>query len=314
MTGAVVAATLLLLEDDDVLGPLARPFPRDEIEQAVRIVVPAINVLLGYAPWRATRALGLLAERIASPGFIAHYVLRKHLVRTAILEALRDGFRQVVLLGAGFDMLGHTLPETARVFELDLPAARRAKRDAMLREPVAKTTYLEADFSQESLRQVLDACSEFDPRSATVFVAEGLVMYLACDRVMTLLGDIAHFPAPTRSVFSVITPDARGDMRLHSQRRIVDRVMRFLEEPFVWGIDEPSMSKTFAASDLIVDEIRSTSDLRSEHFAGLPKNRLPRDTGERIIFASNQLASKKACPKATAANQSARAISLAQDV
>ena len=72
VTAAVVAATLLLLRDDPELGHLVDRVTLAPIERAVREVVPVLGSLLDHAPWPLLKRAAFVAERLLSPGFVAH--------------------------------------------------------------------------------------------------------------------------------------------------------------------------------------------------------------------------------------------------
>lgn len=284
MTAAVVAATLLLLRDDPALGQLVDPRILDAIDRSVREPVPAFGWALDRVPWPILRRAALGIERLVSPGFVAHYALRKHLVRTHLLEAISDGHQQVVLLGAGFDMLSVAVPDIAHVFEVDLPATQAAKRRAV-RDGLRQVTYVPVDLSSSSLRAALLAAPGFDPRADTVFVAEGLLMYLDRPVVEGIFADMTELEGRVRLVASVVTPDPKGRVRLHSQRRVVDLCMRLLGERFVWGESVERLEETLAAYDLDLEIVSSTTEL--DNVAKGPV-RGRRRTGEVIVVASTR--------------------------
>ncbi len=284
-TAALVASTLLLLRDDPAFEGLIDQTARDQIEASVRATIPAFGVALDRLPWPALRRLAFAVERLVSPGFIAHYALRKHAVRAHLRTATESGYRQVVLLGAGFDMLATSLPASTSLFEVDLPATQAAKRAACAPSP--HTHFVPVDLSQERLLDALHRTGAFDPQAPTVFVAEGLLMYLAADRVAALLDDIASASTGgTRVIVSVLTPDSRGLFRIHSQRRVVDVCMRWLEEPFVWGIQRGEIASLLSSHGLRLESITCTTELRDALLPRRARRRIPRRTGELVVLAS----------------------------
>lgn len=283
VTAAVVAATLLLLRDDPALGHLVDRRTLDAVERSIREPLPGIGWALDRVPWPILRRAALGVERLVSPGFVAHYVLRKHLVRTHLLEAIADGHRQVVLVGAGFDMLSAAVPDVANVFEVDLPATQAAKQRALAGAGMREVTYVPVDLSTDSLRSALLDAPGFDPRADTVFVAEGLLMYLDRPTVEGVFADITELDGRVRLVASIVTPDPKGRVRLHSQRRVVDLCMTLLGERFLWGESAERLEETLAAYDLDLEIVSSTTELdrmTKEPIRGR------RRTGEVIVVAS----------------------------
>lgn len=283
VTAAVVAATLLLARDDPTLGHLVDRATLDAVDRSIREPLPVLGWALDRVPWPILRRAALGVERLVSPGFVAHYALRKHLVRTHLLGAVAEGYRQVVLVGAGFDMLSAAVPEGARVFEVDLPATQAAKQRAVPRG-ARDVTYVPVDLSSSRLRAALLQAPGFDARADTVFVAEGLLMYLEPSAVERIFADISEMSGRVRLVASVVTPDPKGRVRLHSQRQVVDLCMRLLGERFVWGASVEHLEETLGAHDLALESVSSTTDLDHGR-TGLPA-RGRRRTGEVIVVAS----------------------------
>ncbi len=284
-TAALVASTLLLLRDDPAFHGLVDDAARDRIEAAVRTTIPAFGTAIDRVPWALLRQVAFAVERLVSPGFIGHYALRKHAIREHLKTAAENGFRQVVLVGAGFDMLSSSLPESVTTFEVDLAATQAAKR--AVSAPTRHTHYVSADLAHESLFDALRNTGAFDPRARTVFVAEGLLMYLTVDRVASLLDAIAgSSTGETRVILSVLTPDAGGRFRIHSQRRVVDLCMRWLNEPFVWGIERGEIAPLLSTHGLRLEHLICTTELRDALLPRRARRRIPRRTGELVVVAS----------------------------
>lgn len=270
------------MRDDEALGDFVHRPSLPDVERAVRSSLPVLGTLLDVVPWPILRRMALGVERVVSPGFVAHYALRKELVRVELLAAVADGFEQVVLLGAGFDMLASSLPERARVFEVDHPGTQRHRAVACSTERVV---LVPVDLTSDGLLAALRAAPGYDPHADTVFVAEGLVMYLPGPRVEALLADMGRrHGGRTRVIASVVTPDASGRVRLHSQHRVVDLCMRLLGEPFVWGEPVDELTARLERHDLFVDRVASP-DLVD----GRLGRRMPRVTGELVVVASSSL-------------------------
>ncbi|MBX3192818.1 MAG: class I SAM-dependent methyltransferase [Labilithrix sp.] len=240
--------------------------------------------MLDHVPWPVLRRLAFAAEKLVSPSFVAHYALRKAAIREAMRAAVADGHRQVVLLGAGFDMMSMSVPDGARVFEVDLPATQEIKRHALREARVRDVTFVPADLSRARLRDVLRATPGFDAAADTLFVAEGLLMYLDVAAIDRILADLPCERRRTRVIASFVTPDARGRVRMHSQRRVVDLCMTLLGEEFVWGADAAGLRERLERHGLRVDAMLANAD-----YAGsLAGRRKPtRSSGELIAVASS---------------------------
>ena len=111
-------------------------------------------------------------------------------------------------------------------------------------------------------------------------------MYLTPARVDAVLRDMgARCGGRTRAIVTVITPDAAGRMRLHTQRRVVDMCMGWLDEPFVWGERREAIDSLLLRHGMRAIKIVSTLELRDQVLGGRARRRLPRATGEIVVVA-----------------------------
>ena len=210
--------------------------------------------ILARRPWY--RAFTRLAERRTLPGIVAHYALRKRFLEDTARRALtHDGFIQVVVLGAGFDTLALRLapefPQTTFV-EVDHPATQTAKQDALARHGAVwpNLHFAPADLSQSRLADVLDGRpAAYRPDAATLFVAEGLLMYLEAAVVSALFRDAAGGAGTPRRrfAFTFLEPDASGAANFSPPSRFVDLWLRRRGEPFRWGVARNDLAGWLAA-------------------------------------------------------------------
>lgn len=116
-----------------------------------------------------------------------------------ILEAVKDGCEQVVLLAAGLDSRAFRLglAENVTVFELDQAAVLNFKEAVLARHgasPTCQRIPLAADLRAD-WPQALRA-ARFDASLRTMWVAEGLLMYLSRSDADQLLARIRALSAP----------------------------------------------------------------------------------------------------------------------
>jgi methyltransferase (TIGR00027 family) len=115
----------------------------------------------------------------------------------AVQHAIRDGIRQVVILGAGYDARAWRLQQPGvRFFEIDYPATQQEKRR---RAPTGgDVTYVPADLRQHGLTKTLQETGlSADQRS--VFIAEGLTMYFTARETQRMFAELATVaPAESR--------------------------------------------------------------------------------------------------------------------
>jgi len=144
--------------------------------------------LWSFPPTR--RFLWNLSESVL-PGGALHILLRKRVVEETVRSALEGGATQAVSFGAGFDPLFLRLAPHfpgVRFYELDHPDTQSVKRRALEAEGVPeRVELLSVDFRREVAGERLRACPEYDPAARTVFIAEGVLMYLSPPEVAELM-------------------------------------------------------------------------------------------------------------------------------
>ena len=113
----------------------------------------------------------------------------------AVLERALPEISQLVILGAGFDTRCYRLPQpsTLRCFELDEAATQQVKRAALAEAHVdaSGVTFVSADFEREDWLDNLIARG-FDPQRKSLFVWEGVTMYLSREGIESTLRKIAR--------------------------------------------------------------------------------------------------------------------------
>ena len=106
---------------------------------------------------------------------------------------------QFVLLGAGFDTraYGDLVRDDLQFFELDQPQTQRLKTACLSRAGLTtdRVIYLEIDFANEDWAMKL-AQSSFDPDKLTIFLWEGVTLYLSETQVCQTLEKIRANSTP----------------------------------------------------------------------------------------------------------------------
>ena len=168
-----------------------------------------------------TRAMAEDLER-RMPGWSNSIRARVRYFDDATERAARDGVRQMVVLGAGYDTRAYRIEavkDAVRVFEVDRPPILARKTDIITRvlgAVPAHVTAVPLDLEDEDLWDRL-ARAGFSAELSTLFVLEGLVMYLPRDAVEGLLSGIArHAPAGSSVLFDCV-PQSLADGTLDAE-------------------------------------------------------------------------------------------------
>ena len=130
-----------------------------------------------------------------SPGVLEFLAARTRFIDDYLQSCITDGIRQLVILGAGFDARAYRFEQLrgqVKVFEVDHPATQRAKIEKIgkiLGAPPEHVTFVPIDFGSETLDQLFT--SGYDKRLKTLFIWEGVTMYIAADAVDATLAFVA---------------------------------------------------------------------------------------------------------------------------
>jgi methyltransferase (TIGR00027 family) len=283
-TALIVAAGLQLLQP---VPALAAMLPTDAIRRGaalLRLTHPRLAGLLRLS-WFRTLCRSL--ERATLPGITLHFALRKQRLRDHAQAAIADGCRQLVVLGAGLDTmcaeLGAAHPALTCI-EVDHPATQRIKRDAM--DALGQGGhYLGADLAQQRLAAALASHAAFRSDVPTLFVLEGLLMYLPRDAVAALFAQMASCAPASRVAFTWLEPQADGLPNFRQRSKLVDFWLALRGEPFLSGMLRSDLAAFLAAQGYALEAIgESAAVLTPQALAALGSKGLPL-AGEYIAFA-----------------------------
>jgi methyltransferase (TIGR00027 family) len=168
--------------------------------------------------------------------------------RVTFIDAAVDRYlaevTQFVILGAGFDTRALRLPEGSRVrsFEVDTPRTL-ATNPAMLKKAgidSAGVAFVAADFKTEDwLTKLVNA--GFDPNRLTLFLWEGVTMYLDREAVESTLRKIASTARGSVVVFDYFTAEPLESQALYW--RYARSMTRTAGEPLKFGLNSTPPSR-----------------------------------------------------------------------
>ncbi len=216
-TAYLIAASTVFVSRDRRMG---RFVPAHAAELCARFINARPRLagrLLSALSAGRLRRLGALVERLTVPGIQLHYALRKRFIEEQTRAALAAGFTQAVVLGAGFDTLALRLcgefPAT-RFFEIDHAHTQRLKIAALAGSEDARSRnlfFIPLDLARARLETALLSCAAFRRDAKTLFIAEGVLMYLAPGEVDELFRSVRDSGVcETRFVFTFMEPRRRG--------------------------------------------------------------------------------------------------------
>ncbi|MBD3309334.1 SAM-dependent methyltransferase [candidate division KSB3 bacterium] len=175
------------------------------------------------------------------PGQFVAFGQRKAFCERQVREAIQAGVTQVLVLGAGYDTMGWRLSAeltTVNFFEIDHPATARVKAKGIHAMGYRENLHLLAeDLSQRELVDVLTATTSWDQTATTLFIAEGLLMYLPHEAVCDLFRQCTAMSGDeSRFAFSYIgtAPDGKPDAG--PWKGVILWLLKMKSEPWLWSI------------------------------------------------------------------------------
>lgn len=186
------------------------------------------------------RALLHTAEKMLMPGIGLHYVLRKRYIEQQSRQAIDEGFEQIISLGAGFDSLCWRLSSEyplLNFIEIDHPASSALKQQALnkLGEVSASLHFLNVDFAQQTLLDALRQCPSFHEKKRTLYICEGVMMYLQPDAITLLMQSIATLAGENgRFIFTAVAP---MDSPNNNTGWLHKFALKFMDEPLCWSFE-----------------------------------------------------------------------------
>ncbi len=213
----------------------------------------------GYAEWRG-------------PGVYGFLVARDRYIDDVLQSALDSGLQQLVILGAGYDSRAYRFELEGRVktFEVDHPATQQPKL-AKLAEIFGKVPdhvcYVPIDFNVQTLEGGLLPAG-YNPSLKTLFIWQGVCMYLTPEAVDATLAFVAVHSAPGSAiVFDYIYREVL-DNELHGEVRSMRRYRFMSGEGLTFGIPEGSVETFLKQRGFSQVKDMDAVGLKSAYFTG----------------------------------------------
>jgi methyltransferase (TIGR00027 family) len=202
-----------------------------------------------------------------APGVLAFITARERYIDDFLKTCLAEGFTQVVILGAGFDTRAYRIAgiDKVHVFEVDHPDTQAYKLERLKKvvDPLpVNVSFVAVDFNTQSLSERLLA-SCYSESGKTLFIWQGVLVYLTREGVDNTLAFIAHHSAPGSAVvFDYFYNETLHDMT-RPEVKLMWRAAKVTGEAYLFGIDQGQIEPFLMA--------RGFSDVRNVTGEGLKR-------------------------------------------
>jgi methyltransferase (TIGR00027 family) len=242
-----------------ILVAAARAFGALEPDESVRNPDSLANLLIGQPELAliSEHPICTCLERDYSEAsqdpaimmFAAMMIWRTRFIDEALVRAVKNGTRQVVILGAGFDSRAYRfrdLLKDCRVIEVDAAPTQKYKRrrvEEALHEVPTNVIYCTIDFAKDNLTEGLRQ-SGFNEGERTFYIWEGVCMYLPEDSVREMLQWLASHSHPGSSVVLDYT-NSLGIEYLKLDPHSLSGIPPSWGEPWIFGVPGANGSEFF---------------------------------------------------------------------
>ncbi len=235
--------------------PYARQFVDSLLYRFLRIFM-----LTGYTELRGPGVTGFLAAR-------------DRYIDDTLQAYLEKGLQQLVILGAGFDSRAYRfegLKKGVKVIEVDHPATQKDKQ-ARVEKIFGKipeyVTYIPVDFNTQTLEARMFE-SGYNPSLKTLFIWQGVCMYLTPEAVDTTLSFVVRHSAPGSAiVFDYLYKELLAG-ETQSEIKNMRRYRFMTGEGLTFGIEKGTIETYLRERGFCTVKDANADDLKRLYFTG----------------------------------------------
>ncbi len=230
-------------------------------------------------------------ENYIIPGIQLHYLVRKRRIEEIALDALADNFQQIVIFGAGFDTLAVRLHKNfpdVNFIEIDYPTTQRAKKSAVEKRRLAGSNlqFITLDIADKHFSKQLLNNNLFSKNVKTLFIAEGLLMYLAESEIENLFDFVRqNSAADSRFAFTFMERQHNGRIAFRNSSKFVDLWLKKHGEPFRWSLQKSELDNFLTQRNFALRSLDDSETFRRKYLTAPELSKLPLAVGESLCVA-----------------------------
>jgi methyltransferase (TIGR00027 family) len=215
---------------------------------------------------------------LRGPGVIGFLLARERYIDEVLQDYLEEGLEQLIILGAGYDARAYRfdLPERVRTFEVDHPDTQADKLKKVRRifgKLPEYVRYVSIDFNTQSLSEGL-LTAGYDSSLVSLFIWQGVTMYLTAEGVDATLAFVAKNAAPGSAiVFDYVYQAVLEGIQNQSEISGIRRYRFMTGEGLSFGIPEGSVGGFLQARGFHQVKDVNTAQLKKAYFTGKNANR-----------------------------------------
>jgi len=241
------------------------PFAIHFLDRRLKRVVKASNL-----PLFKTYLKKIIQKKI--PGGFSSGIARTRYIDDLLSFTIRNGVRQVIILGAGFDTRASRLEflKSVPVIEIDHPNTSNYKIDVYKTQIgilPQNVTYCQIDFNKESLED-LDMKNLFNFDTPTTIIWEGVTNYLTVNAVDNSFAFISKFPSGSFVVFTYVHKQVLDNPGLFIGAEKLLKDLEGIEERWTFGFLPDELPGYLSNFGLVLVEDLDATEYRQKYLPG----------------------------------------------
>lgn len=214
----------------------------------------------------------LFMDRFYPKGMYEYVIARTKFIDDVFRNSMTNGIEQILIFGAGFDSRGIRFKDLnikTKIFELDAPVTQEAKINQLKKRGVkinSNIIYVPINFNRESIEERLLE-SGFDTNKKTLFILEGLTMYLNPDTIDNTFKVINRIAGKNSEIIFdyVYLSVLRGENLFYGEMDILKQVNK-VDEPWNFGIEKGELDSFLKMRKFHIIKELNSEDLEDEFF------------------------------------------------
>ena len=243
---------------------------------AIRFISQAVLDFAAHNPEKY-KAFVARNERLV-PGASNSIVARVRYFDDVVKSSINEGLEQLVILGAGYDTRAYRIEGLSKikVFEVDHPATQSIKIEK-IKEIFSSlhdhVTYVPTDLEVDKFGQRLLE-SGYNKSLKTLFIMEGILMYLSPEIVEEILSFIVHNSGKGSAILFDYIPLSvvEGTCELEAGQNWRKGVME-VGEPFLFGINDGEIQSFLVQRGFTKIKNTTSEDYKKAYFHGKNEDR-----------------------------------------
>lgn len=234
-------------------------------------------------------------KKAVPKGIYEYIIARTKYIDRIFEQALAQQMDQILIFGAGFDSRAIRFQDIigdVKVFELDVSTTQQAKIRQYKKRHLAipsNLRFISINFDRDSLPQKLKEAGFYNQKRS-LFILEGLLMYLQSDSVFETFKTIRDF-AGTGSyiVFDYIyTSVLRGEDNYYGEAGILKKVTD-MGERWNFGIEKGQIEPFLAKYTFRLIDHKDAADLEKEYFSSPDGRIIGKVNGTHCLVTAKKL-------------------------